>query len=69
MLVIKGSGRRCCLVYWQFASVEVRVREIVPGICLWLLEWRWCWINKIDERAASEDDEVRGDICALSYKL
>src|SRR5207244_11126247 len=27
MLVIRGIGRRCWLVYWQFASVEVRVRE------------------------------------------
>ena len=42
--------------------------KLVAGICLWFPRRCWCWTNESDEGAASENDEVRWNIGALSYE-
>ena len=68
MLVIRHGAD----VGWFIVSLyqlKLECARLVAGVCLWFWGWRRCWINKTDERAAPEDDKVRGDIRALSYEV
>src|SRR5215467_347780 len=54
----------------RLVLVELRCARRVAGICRWLWGRRYGWcINKGDLCAASEDDEVRGNVPALGDEL
>ena len=68
MLVIRNGAD----VGWFIVGLRQLKLECVrlaPGVCLWFWAGRRCCIIKTDDRAAPEDDEVRGDIRALSYEM